>query len=57
MIAELASGELSHAVAEYTVTHKSGDALTIVDSVRAVHDSDGRTIELVGAWLDVTAKR
>lgn len=56
-IAALAGGELSHAVLEYSVRHKSGDPVLVVDSVRAVHDGDGHTIELVGAWMDVSARR
>ncbi len=54
---DLASGERSHAVLEYRIRHRAGTTLTIVDSLRAVHDGDGRTIELVGAWMDVTARR
>ncbi len=55
-LAELVSGELSHAVVEYRVVHKSGSAVLVVDSLRAVHDGDGRTVEIVGAWMDVTAR-
>lgn len=56
IIDSLLAGEETHAVFEYRVRHRDGDYLTVVDSVRAVHGGDGNTIELVGAWLDVSAR-
>ncbi len=55
-IAALVGGDLTHAVLEYRVRHRDGNYLTVVDSLRAVHDGNGVTIELVGAWLDVSAR-
>jgi PAS domain S-box-containing protein len=55
--AELVGGELSHAVIEYRIAHKGGAEIAILDSLRAVHDGDGQTIEVVGAWIDVSARR
>jgi PAS domain S-box-containing protein len=52
----LVSGAETHAVIEYRVRHRDGNYLAVADSVRAVHDGDGNTIELVGAWLDVSAR-
>lgn len=56
-LAELCRGELNHAVLEYDITHRCGDTVKIVDSLRPVHDGDGQTIEIVGAWMDVSARR
>lgn len=56
MLLSLLRGEQLHAVTEYTITHKAGDAVRLVDSVRAVQDGNGETVELVGAWLDVSAR-
>jgi PAS domain S-box-containing protein len=55
-VARLLGGDGTHAVAEYRVRHRDGNYLTVLDSIRAVHDGDGNTIELVGAWLDVSAR-
>ena len=55
-IAGLLSGDGTHVVVEYRVRHRDGNYLTVIDSIRAVHDGDGNTIELVGAWLDVSAR-
>ena len=55
-IAELVGGDGTHVVVEYRVRHRDGNYLTVIDSIRAVHDADGKTIELVGAWLDVSAR-
>ena len=55
-LADLIDAENSHAVLEYRVRHRAGNYLVIVDSMRAVRDGDGETIEIVGAWMDVTAR-
>lgn len=55
-LSALAGGEDTHAVLEYRVQHRDGNYLRIVDSLRAVHDGDGQTVEIVGAWLDVSAR-
>lgn len=57
VLSELCSGALNHAVLEYTVTHRTGDKVRVVDSLKPVHDGDGNTVEIVGAWLDVSARR
>ena len=55
-IGGLLQSELPHAVFEYRVQHKAGNYVTVLDSVRAVHDAEGTTIELVGAWTDISAR-
>ena len=52
----LIAGEMTHAVIEYRIRHRSGSPVTVVDSLRAVHDGEGATIEIVGAWLDVSSR-
>ena len=52
----LAAGEQIVAVTEYTLIHNSGDTVRVVDSLRAVQDAFGDTVEIVGAWMDVTAR-
>ncbi len=54
--AALTAGDATHAVLEYDIRHKAGNAVRVVDSMRAVHDAEGVTIEVVGAWLDVSAR-
>lgn len=56
IIDSLLNGEETYAVFDYRVRHRDGNYLTVVDSVRAVHGGDGNTIELVGTWLDVSAR-
>ena len=52
----LAGPERNFAVLEYRVRHRDGTYLTVVDSMRAVRDGEGQTIEIVGARLDVSAR-
>jgi len=56
-LASLVEGDDSFAVLEYRIRHRAGTWLTVVDSLRAVRDGEGDTIELVGAWMDVSARR
>ena len=44
------------AVLEYRVRHRDGNYLDVLDSMRAVRDNEGETIEIVGAWLDISAR-
>ncbi len=55
-LAGLVTGDDSHRVLEYRIRHRAGNLITVVDSVRAERDGDGRTVELVGAWMDVSAR-
>ena len=55
-LSALTLGEDNFAVVEYRVRHRDGNYLTVVDSMRAVRDGDGNTIEAVGAWMDVRAR-
>jgi len=55
-LAALTAGEATHAVLEYNIRHKAGNAVRVLDSLRAAHDADGITIEVVGAWLDVSMR-
>lgn len=56
-LARLVTGEDSDAVLEYEVRHRAGSRVLVVDSMRAVRDGEGRTVEIVGAWLEVTGRR
>lgn len=56
VLSELISADDMHAVLEYRVRHRDGNYLTVVDSIRAVRDGEGETIELVGAWMNVSAR-
>ena len=55
-LAALTGSEGHFAVLEYRVRHRDGNYLNIVDSMRAVRDGEGETIEIVGAWMDVSAR-
>lgn len=55
-LAALTGSECHFAVLEYRVRHRDGNYLNIVDSMRAVRDGEGETIEIVGAWMDVSAR-
>ena len=55
-LALLLSGERLHAVLEYPLEHKSGDTVLVLDSMRAIQDANGNTIEILGAWLDISAR-
>ena len=55
-LAALTGSEGHFAVLEYRVRHRDGNYLNIVDSMRAVRDGEGQTIEIVGAWMDVSAR-
>lgn len=45
----------SEFVASYTITHRTGEQRRILDSVRCIRNPQGRALELVGAWLDLSA--
>ena len=55
-VAALTGSEDHFAVLEYRVRHRDGNYLNVVDSMRAVRDGEGETIEIVGAWMDVSAR-
>ena len=55
-MAELVDDDRSHAVLEYRIRHRDGSYVVVVDSLRAVRDGEGETIEIVGAWMDVSAR-
>jgi PAS domain S-box-containing protein len=40
---------------EYRTRHRSGDYRLVVDSMRVIRNDSGRPLEIVGAWLDLTA--
>lgn len=50
----LASGTLQH---EYRFRHRDGRWIWILDRVNLVRDQNGMAVELVGAWLDITARK
>lgn len=56
-IASLLAGNELHAVLEYRVRHRDGNYIVVLDTVRAEQDGDGHTVELIGAWTDVSARR
>jgi PAS domain-containing protein len=53
---QLGIGDGNHAVLEYAIRHRDGATVTVVDAMRAVRDGDGLTVEIVGAWLDVSGR-
>ena len=55
-LAALTGADGNFMVVEYRLRHRDGTYLTVVDSMRAVRDGEGDTIELVGAWMDVSAR-
>lgn len=55
-LAMLTGSEGHFAVLEYRVRHRDGNYLVVLDSMRAVRDNEGQTIEIVGAWMDVSAR-
>ena len=55
-LAALTGADGNFMVVEYRLRHRDGTYLTVVDSMRAVRDGEGETIELVGAWMDVSAR-
>lgn len=56
VLAGLVTGDDSHRVLEYRIRHRAGNLVTVVDSLRAERDGDGRTVELIGAWMDISAR-
>lgn len=55
-LAALTGADGNFTVVEYRLRHRDGTYMTVVDSMRAVRDGEGETIELVGAWMDVSAR-
>lgn len=47
-------GTTSEFVARYAITHRSGERRRILDSVRCIRNPQGRPLELVGAWVDLS---
>jgi CheY-like chemotaxis protein len=56
LVGELLAGERLHGVIEYVIRHRDGNPVRVLDSMRAVQDGDGHTLEIVGAWLDISAR-
>ncbi len=48
------SGSLNH---QYRFIHADGRVLWIDDQLMLIRDSEGKAIEAVGAWLDITASK
>ena len=46
-----------HTVEEYRFKGKHGHFLVLRDETRLFRDSEGRPLEVIGAWVDVTEKR
>jgi PAS domain-containing protein len=42
---------------EYRVRKGEGDYLWVLDELRLVCDSSGRPLEVIGSWLDITARK
>ena len=55
-LAGMTGAESTFAVLEYRVRHRDGNYITVTDSLRAVRDANGDTIEIVGAWMDVSSR-
>ncbi len=47
----LKDGQLTH---DYRFFHRSGRIIWILDEVRLIRSTDGRPLEIVGAWLDIS---
>lgn len=56
LLDELLAGERLHGVVEYAIRHRDGNPVLVIDSMRAVQDGDGHTLEVLGAWLDISAR-
>jgi PAS domain S-box-containing protein len=50
-------GEVPLLVREYRYRHRNGDYRWMRDETRIARDTEGRTRELVGCWLDVTERK
>lgn len=53
-VAQLLAGEISEQTTTYRIRHDSGEFREIVDSMRVIRNSEGRPLEIVGAWLDLS---
>jgi PAS domain S-box-containing protein len=42
---------------EYRFQHRDGHYIWIQDSFKVVHDDEGRPLELVGAWADISERK
>jgi len=56
-VAQLLAGTTSEQTIEYRIQHRSGDYRPIVDSMRVIRNSEGRPLEIVGAWLDLSERQ
>ena len=56
-IAELFDSAEADQTIEYRFKHKSGEYRNVVDSMRVIRNVDGRPLEIVGAWLDLSLRR
>jgi PAS domain S-box-containing protein len=55
-VAGLLGGTRLDQAIEYRVRHKSGDYRKVIDSMRVIRNNEGRPLELVGAWLDLSIR-
>jgi PAS domain S-box-containing protein len=53
-VARLMNGSTSSQTLEYRVRHESGTFRQVIDSMRVIRNSEGRPLEIVGAWLDLS---
>jgi PAS domain S-box-containing protein len=53
----LMSGTTSSQTIEYRVRHESGAFRKVIDSMRVIRNSEGRPLEIVGAWLDLSNRK
>jgi len=42
---------------EYRFRHRDGHYIWIQDTFRVIHDSQGRPLEIVGSWADISARK
>ena len=52
----LLNDKASEQTIEYRVRHKSGEHRKVIDSMRVIRNNEGRPLELVGAWLDLSRR-
>ncbi len=49
--------DTGHTVHEYRFQRKDGEFVWILDELRLLRDDQGQPVEIVGSWLDITARK
>jgi PAS domain S-box-containing protein len=56
-VSRLMNGTTASQTLEYRVKHDSGRFRKVIDSMRVIRNSEGRPLEIVGAWLDLSDRK